>query len=231
MSASTVEHTDKPFDNDHDDDDPPALSEETLRALAEFRREQETGLLSGTDSLPVSENWQLSQFWYDESTCQMLAREVWESTEPGEAICCISCPSLFAALLKFHGHDSVALRDREMVLLEYDDRFRITAGDKFVFYDYNLPDDIPSQLMGKFAFIAADPPFLSEECLEKVSLAVRKLAKPECKVLLCTGEIMEDTAAKLLSVKKCRYSPVHKSKLSNSFATFTNYDPSVLDNL
>ena len=43
------------------------------------------------------------------------------------------------------------------------------AHDKFVHYDYTEPNDVPAELISKFNFIAADPPFLAEECLTAIS--------------------------------------------------------------
>jgi 16S rRNA G966 N2-methylase RsmD len=72
------------------------------------------------------------------------------------------------------------------VVLEYDRRFA-TYGQEFIFYDYNeplaLPEDVAPQ---SFDVVLADPPYLSEECLNKVAQTVKYLAKG--KVLLCTGE-------------------------------------------
>ena len=62
-------------------------------------------------------------------------------------------------------------------------------GEDFVFYDYNKPLDVPTSLgKGSFDLVVADPPFLSEECLQKTAETIRHLAKD--KILLCTGEYM-----------------------------------------
>lgn len=72
-------------------------------------------------------------------------------------------------------------------LFEYDKRFK-AFGSYFHFYDYNKPEEIPETCVNAFSVVIADPPFLSEECLEKVAITVKKILKPDGKVLLCTGK-------------------------------------------
>ncbi len=73
------------------------------------------------------------------------------------------------------------------MLLEYDRRFEI-YGENFVFYDYKEPLSFPPERLhgNSFDFVAADPPFLSEECLQKVAQTIHYLTKD--KVLICTGQ-------------------------------------------
>jgi len=52
-------------------------------------------------------------------------------------------------------------------VFEYDKRFSF-YGDKFVFYDFNYPDQIPKDCLNAFDFIIADPPFLNEACFTEV---------------------------------------------------------------
>ena len=94
-------------------------------------------------------------------------------------IACISCPTLYAKLLQ------IKPTDCETVLLEYDRRFEI-YGDNFVHYDYTKPLQLPDKFSENyFDIVVADPPYLSEECLEKVAKTVAFLTRG--KVLLCTG--------------------------------------------
>ena len=99
-----------------DDDDIPQLSAETFSALQDFYKEQEQkeqivneltcSLDSGdnTNGIPtVSEDWQLSQFWYDDETALTLAKEVVRLADIlGEdaSVACISCPTLYTAIRK-----------------------------------------------------------------------------------------------------------------------------------
>lgn len=44
-------------------------------------------------------------------------------------------------------------------LLEYDKRFG-QYGSEYTFYDYNHPEDIPSELKHSCKVVVADPPYL-----------------------------------------------------------------------
>ena len=91
-------------------------------------------------------------------------------------IACISCPTLFQKLVK--------LLPERVVLFEYDTRFEKYGN--FVHYDYNLPLNLSKDLEHSFDFVVADPPFLAEECLEKIACTIFFLKKD--KILLCTGK-------------------------------------------
>uniref|UniRef100_M8C2T0 N(6)-adenine-specific DNA methyltransferase 2 n=1 Tax=Aegilops tauschii TaxID=37682 RepID=M8C2T0_AEGTA len=110
-------------------------------------------------------------------------------------------------------------------LLEYDERFG-QYGDDFAFYDYNQPEALPPAMKHAFSIVVADPPYLSQECLEKVAKTVSFLARPEGSfLLLLTGEVQKDRALELLNVRPCGFKPQHSNKLGNVFRLFTNYDP------
>uniref|UniRef100_A0A453LTX1 N(6)-adenine-specific DNA methyltransferase 2 n=1 Tax=Aegilops tauschii subsp. strangulata TaxID=200361 RepID=A0A453LTX1_AEGTS len=72
-------------------------------------------------------------------------------------------------------------------LLEYDERFG-QYGDDFAFYDYNQPEALPPAMKHAFSIVVADPPYLSQECLEKVAKTVSFLARPEGSFLLLLTE-------------------------------------------
>ena len=95
-------------------------------------------------------------------------------------IACISCPTTYYKL------QSIKPEGCRAVLLEFDERFQ-QHGEDFVFYDYNKPLELPADAaeQGSFDIVLADPPFLSDECLEKTSQTVKYLSRG--KVLLCTG--------------------------------------------
>ena len=99
--------------NDIDDDDPPALSSHALAALKEFLEEQSQSLANhesvetggagetGTESevALVTEDWRLSQFWYDPETARTVAQEVLSlCSESDYKVACIACPTLYAYL-------------------------------------------------------------------------------------------------------------------------------------
>ncbi|KAK2647379.1 hypothetical protein Ddye_014868 [Dipteronia dyeriana] len=227
MEELRVDNCPKNDDVVEDDDDRPMLSSQALAALQEFFAEQtqaietdRTETESETVTL-VSEDWRLSQFWYDAVTAETVAKEVVSLCLGADSDCrvaCIACPTLYAYLKKI-GPDVSAQ------LLEFDKRFK-QYGTDFTFYDYNLPEDLPLELKHTFSIIVADPPYLSKECLEKISQTTSFLARPgNSYLLLLTGEVQKDRAAELLGLRPCGFRPQHSSKLGNEFRLFTNYDP------
>ena len=106
----------------------------------------------------MSEDWQLSQFWYDEATCNGLEKIVKGALGSQVAVgrvCCISSPTL---MKHFVAQKSFA--NEQVTLLEYDRRF--ATFNNFYFWDYNEPLKLEPELKNKFDVIIADPPFLSE---------------------------------------------------------------------
>ncbi|XP_003386264.1 PREDICTED: protein-lysine N-methyltransferase n6amt2-like [Amphimedon queenslandica] len=198
---------------DEGDEDIPVLSAYALAALQEFYDEQ---IAKQECVNTVQEDWQLSQFWYDEETTATLAEECFKESEGN--IACISCPTLYAKL----SQDSSCKQSR-IVLLEYDKRFAI-HGEDYVHYDYNAPLDVPDSIKSLgFDLVIADPPFLSEECLTKVSQTIRLLTTN--KIILCTGTVMGELAKQILQVEECRnFIPRHRNNLANSFSCYVNYD-------
>ncbi|KAJ4705481.1 Protein-lysine N-methyltransferase [Melia azedarach] len=206
----------------NEEDDRPMLSSQALAALQEFLAEQNQTTENDTESHTValvSEDWRLSQFWYDDVTAETVAEEVVSLCRDSDSrVACIACPTLYAYLKKI-GPDVSAK------ILEYDMRFE-QYGSDFLFYDYNKPEDLPLELKHGFNVVVADPPYLSKECLEKVTQTVSFLAKPgDSKLLLLTGEVQKERAANLLGLRPCGFRPQHSSKLGNEFRLFTNYDP------
>ncbi|XP_054830824.1 EEF1A lysine methyltransferase 1 [Eublepharis macularius] len=205
------------------DDDVPQLSSQALAALQEFYIEQQqkndiktTERCTDYSLGSVEENWQLSQFWYDSETALCLANEAIQTVGMGGRIACVSAPSVYQKLKE---QDS---KDFSTCLLEYDQRFSV-YGDEYVFYDYNNPLKLPENLTAhSFDIVVADPPYLSEECLRKTADTVKYLTKG--KILLCTGVVMEEQAAKYLGVKICKFIPKHTRNLANEFRCYTNYD-------
>ncbi|KAJ3044303.1 EEF1A lysine methyltransferase 1 [Rhizophlyctis rosea] len=244
---------------DSDDDEPLTLSSSTLAALQSFltekqqaderferlratahdeadaaaeeaesaRTQEELAALSMDD---FGEDWQLSQFWYDEATASKLAKEAVEQTKDGDAIVCVSAPTAFVALKKLNPPK------RRIVLLEFDRRFDVFSRD-FVFFDYNKPTELDERngsrpLHQQFDFIIADPPFLSNECWEKTAQTVRWLSKPSepdteglgSKLLVCTGQVMASKVETELGAKETTFHPAHRNGLSNEFRCYANYN-------
>nr|CAG4644161.1 EOG090X0ABW [Lepidurus arcticus] len=213
-----------------DQGDQETLSPDTLAALTTFLGEKEernrrlqAALESniGAADLELDEDWQLSQFWYDDETCQTLVKEILRlrKADPSNTemrIACVSCPTLYRSLRL------AKLENIHVKLLEFDTRFA-AYGEDFVLYDFSSPLDLPREFRSSFDLVVADPPFLSEECLTKSAVTVRYLTKGP--IILCTGAVMTELAKRLLSVRpSSRFYPKHKNNLANEFRCFTNYD-------
>ncbi|KAF8938567.1 hypothetical protein BGZ47_008525 [Haplosporangium gracile] len=164
------------------------------------------------------EDWQLSQFWYDENTSEQLAREVLENTDKDSLVCCISSPTAYVKLMSMKPPTQ-----NNNFLFEYDTRFDV-YGRQFIHYDYSHPFDfrLAQELKSSVDLIVVDPPFLSEECLTKTLETVRFLLKEGGKVVLCTGAVMEPIAKKDGLLMTAFY-PGHQNGLSNDFRCYVNY--------
>ncbi|XP_071577474.1 EEF1A lysine methyltransferase 1 [Temnothorax nylanderi] len=205
------------------DDDQPQLSSSTLAALQEFLKEKEERenllkRISEEDRIlpdtPFDEDWQLSQFWYNDDTIETFVRGALNSTPANGKIALVSCPTLYSKLKKECG-------ERQVTLFEYDSRFKIFGKD-FIQYDYKFPLDVPRDMSSQFDLVIADPPFLSEECLTKTAVTVKFLTKKN--IVLCTGAVMAELAERLLDVRKCDFIPDHKNNLANEFYCYSNFD-------
>ncbi|XP_074159794.1 EEF1A lysine methyltransferase 1 isoform X2 [Sminthopsis crassicaudata] len=172
--------------SDSDDDDIPQLSSHTLAALQEFYDEQQhRNTDPGEDNKYnigiIEENWQLSQFWYNEETALRLATEAIMAAGKSGRIACVSAPSVYQKLRELNDEDF------SVCILEYDKRFAV-YGEEFIYYDYNNPLNLPEKLTPhSFDIVIADPPYLSEECLRKTAETIKFLTQG--KILLCTGNL------------------------------------------
>lgn len=101
-----------PRDGDVEDDDPLVLSSQALAALQEFLADQNktvsstpaaSSVAGGEESDEVelvTEDWRLSQFWYEPETAETVADEVVTLSNrfSGCRIACIACPTLYVYL-------------------------------------------------------------------------------------------------------------------------------------
>lgn len=123
---------------------------------------------------------------------------------PPTRIACVSAPSVYQKLRQ----GAAAGRHRaSAVLMEYDRRFSV-YGDDFVFYDYNDPLSLEARVApGSFDVVLADPPYLSRDCLEKVSQTIKYLSKG--KVVLCTGVCVPAThTLTLVDILRLAHTPL-----------------------
>ncbi|XP_019766341.2 EEF1A lysine methyltransferase 1-like isoform X1 [Dendroctonus ponderosae] len=198
----------------------PQLSASAFAALQEFYKEQEEREAMEMSARDVSvkgdfsEDWQLSQFWYDERTIKGLVDMTLEAVGTNAKIALVSCPTLYTEMKQRAGPEA------EVTLFEFDRRFAVFGGD-FVFYDYRSPLNIPRDKSSYYDIVVADPPFLSDECLTKTAVTMKFLTKR--RIILSTGAIMADLASRLLDLEKHKFEPHHRNNLANEFWCFTNF--------
>ena len=194
------------------------LSESTRKALLDFLKEKEIEDESHNDIKSeevydinlFSENWQLSQFWYSNETASAIANESKTDGKVGF----ISFPSAYMAYKR--------LFQSKTTLFEFDERF--SCFEDFVFYDFNRPTRINQALHNTFDVLVIDPPFLSDECLTKMLETAKLLGTIDCRIIICTGKVMEPLILNLCGAHLIEFKPNHqKLRLANDFSCFVNY--------
>ena len=234
-----------------DDDDIPRLSVDTLKLLQDFNEEKSERAKRFDDLKNQSENafqndngklsmeifgedWNASQFWYTDETARVLAEQLLDGATEDSAIAVVSAPSVYVQLRNILSERETSPKPR-LCLLEYDKRFEVVGSD-FVFYDYQEPLRLPTDLKAAFDRIICDPPFLSEDCQVKTALTARYLAKHGApastlatgiRFITCTGERMEQLIVKLyapVGVKTTTFEPEHSKGLSNEFRCYANFE-------
>eukprot|EP00033_Pygsuia_biforma_P001595 GCRY01001796.1.p1 GENE.GCRY01001796.1~~GCRY01001796.1.p1 ORF type:complete len:220 (-),score=8.73 GCRY01001796.1:463-1122(-) len=211
-----------------DSDEDIQLRADTFAALQDFYNDQkkqeelESDCVALTQNkvLAHQENWQLSQFWYDENTGIRLAKEAIRVANGG-AIACLSCPSVFQALLSLKPPNA-------FYVFEIDNRFDC-YGDQFVYYDFNRPESVPEPLQHHCSVIIIDPPFLNEETLSLYKKTCTLLKKTEeTPLIVCSAETVEFYVKELFEAKPNIWRPVHSNRLSNPFYCYTNFESQTL---
>lgn len=187
------------------------------------------------------EDWQLSQFWYNERTANLLAEELLDGADKDTIILVISVPSVYAAMTKLRAENKLpkgVTLANNVYLFEFDTRFRAMAGNEnFVHYDLNHPlENLPEKLLKKSHRILIDPPFLSDDCQTKIAVTVRALLNPDksvktengdlqYKLISCTGERMHKLMSKVFpDIKITNFLPEHERGLSNEFRCYATYE-------
>ncbi|XP_017033060.1 protein-lysine N-methyltransferase CG9154 [Drosophila kikkawai] len=218
-------------------DDDVTLPADTLAILNEFLAERSSREAEEKDRIVnktgkegfFEEDWQLSQFWYSTQTKHTVRDVVGKLLEERGAdspdnfrIALLSCPSLYKDIKDIHD---------QVNIFEFDQRFG-AYGTDFVYYDFNCIDNNPDYLKEhhkQYDLIVADPPFLSQECITKMSQIISKLQRNprESKLIFCSGEVVEPWLITCLPVHKCNFRPEHERNLGNEFVSYANFN---LDN-
>ncbi|KAI5806271.1 putative N6-adenine methyltransferase-domain-containing protein [Geopyxis carbonaria] len=215
---------------------------EELKAAAEDQHDQKSQRIVTMEDF--EEDWQQSQFWYDDATATKLAEELLDGVEDGALVGLVSAPSVYVKINQLKATGKVS-KDIRVKLLEYDTRFGI-FGDEFIFYDFAQPlKGLPAELKGKFERVLVDPPFLSDDCQTKTALTVRWMTKPwkaattttttsgntgsegSAKIMLCTGERMRELVERLYrqaGLRATGFEVVHKKGLSNEFRCYSTWE-------
>ncbi|XBW36068.1 hypothetical protein QEN19_001645 [Hanseniaspora menglaensis] len=181
--------------SDSDSDYEISLSLDTLKALQEFKLEEEERIKEFEELEQAAEakfeltkekreqgmdlfkeDWQLSQFWYSNNTAEVLARALLDGCDEDTYIAVVSAPSVYAAIKKIELNEK--LPTKHIYLFEYDKRFEVMAGkDHFVYYDFAEPTIFRDDLKCKIDRLLIDPPFLNENCQTKSSLTAHSLLR------------------------------------------------------
>lgn len=235
-------------DFDSDSETELTLSANALAALAEFRQEEKQRqeefqrLYDETDKeyqqkkkqkgmKLFQEDWQLSQFWYNDSTANILADALLDGANKDTVIAIVSAPSVYAAIQK---KPSSEIPTEHIYLFEFDKRFELMAGkDHFVFYDYKDPLNFNCSIRGKVDRLLIDPPFLNEDCQTKSSITAKSLlvspsnkkVDQETRLISCTGERMYEIMARVYPTTRITtFLPEHENGLSNEFRCYANFE-------
>lgn len=237
--------------SDSESDNELQLSAHALAALQEFKSEEQKReeefqrLLNKADEdferkkreegmRLFKEDWQLSQFWYDEATADLLADALLDGADEDTVIAIVSAPSVYAAILR---KPESEIPTKHIYLFEYDKRFALLAGeDHFYYYDFAHPLDIDEKLLGKINRLLIDPPFLNEHCQTNFSITAKALLAPnngektskgveKHRIITSTGERMRDIVAKIYpGTKMTTFYPGHANGLSNEFRCYANFE-------
>lgn len=97
---------------------------------------------------------------YSASFADRFSRFLHSFCTPTTRIAFLSCPTAYVGFQHTNPLPSA-------YLFEYDARFGLVAGDKFVKYDLEDPLKFPEELRGKVDIAIADPPFLNEVCARR----------------------------------------------------------------
>jgi hypothetical protein len=198
------------------------LSPETLAALMEFYEEKNINIKEDNYD-KIDEDWELSQFWYTKETADNIIKLIANYAEKNKKvnIALLCTPSLYRAYLR----NKNQMENLNVALFEFDERFSIFK-DAFNFYDLNKPLDIDKIHNKKYDIIVADPPFLNEETIHKVSETMRLISNENGIKIFITGIQVEDSIIKEFPELKLTNIKIEhdKKRLQNPFGFFCAID-------
>ena len=198
------------------------LSPETLAALMEFYEEKNINIKEDNYD-KIDEDWELSQFWYTKETVDNIIKLIANYAEKNKKvnIALLCTPSLYRAYLR----NKNQMENLNVALFEFDERFSIFE-DAFNFYDLNKPLDIDKIHNKKYDIIVADPPFLNEETIHKVSETMRLISNENGIKIFITGIQVEDSIIKEFPELKLTNIKIEhdKKRLQNPFGFFCAID-------
>ena len=198
------------------------LSPETLAALMEFYQEKNINIKEDNYD-KIDEDWELSQFWYTKETADNIIKLIANYAEKNKKvnIALLCTPSLYRAYLR----NKNQMENLNVALFEFDERFSIFK-DAFNFYDLNKPLDIDKIHNKKYDIIVADPPFLNEETIHKVSETMRLISNENGIKIFITGIQVENSIIKEFPELKLTNIKIEhdKKRLQNPFGFFCAID-------
>ncbi|EFJ50810.1 hypothetical protein VOLCADRAFT_103866 [Volvox carteri f. nagariensis] len=158
-----------------------------------------------------------NQYWYSAHTIGKIVEEL---TASATRIACLSTPSIYFSLPR-----GSQLRS-DAWLFDLDEQW--ASDPHFVRYDFNVPEDIPTQLLGAFDCVVIDPPFITREVWDKYAQAAKLLLQSGGKVLATT--VAENAAMLAELLPDVRPTPFRPSipHLIYQYNLFTNFPPAVL---
>jgi len=113
------------------------------------------------------EDGDYNQYWYSTKTIDRIVEDLL-TLGASNSIAFLSTPSLYFSL-------PAEFRTASKVF-DYDKKWNDDPG--FVFYDFNEPENVPSDLLGSFDMVVIDPPFITREVWEKYTATAKVLMKP-----------------------------------------------------
>lgn len=221
------------------------LQGSTLNALAQFYAERDANeqalhdlMISAEEedntSTRVSihafpEDWNLSQFWFDDDTARTIAEQLLEGAGRDTRIAVVSAPSVFAAIKHLLTDDERYPYKPCVRLLEFDQRFSVFKNE-FIPYDFTQPEKLAPGLAASFDRIVIDPPFHSRDCLQQMAdtaLWLSNLEDDDFRMILCTGQALQRSVVNLFGqhgTETTTFMPQHTKGLQNEYRCFANFE-------